>query len=60
VLDVDHVPVEVHVTAKSWFVGTNSRLDDRAPALVLREATEPADAAAVIPVARSFVASNAA
>jgi hypothetical protein len=48
------------VTAKSWFVGTNSRLDDRAPALVLREATEPADAAAVIPVARSFVASNAA
>ena len=48
------------MTAKSWFVGTNIRLDDRAPALVLREAIEPADAAAVIPAARSFVASHAA
>jgi hypothetical protein len=42
------------VTAKSWFFGTNSILDDRAPALVLREAVGPADLAGVIPAARSF------
>jgi hypothetical protein len=44
------------VTAKSWLLGTNSLLDDRAPALVLREANEPAGIAAVVPAARTFVA----
>lgn len=44
------------VTARSWFFGTNNLLGDRAPALVLREATGPADISSVVPAARTFVA----
>lgn len=42
-------------TARSWFFGTNTRLDDQAPAAVLRHAADPADLRLVLPAARAFV-----
>ena len=41
-------------TAKAWFFGTNTRLDDQAPATVLRRARIPDDLRLVVPTARAF------
>lgn len=40
-------------TAKSWFIGTNTRLDSEAPAYVLRYAKTLDDLQPVVPAARS-------
>ena len=40
--------------AKAWFVGTNTRLDDEAPAWVLRQAEAPDELRLVVPIARAF------
>jgi hypothetical protein len=42
-------------TAKAWFFGSNTLLDDEAPAYVLRYGTTPDDLRLVIPAARSLV-----
>lgn len=42
-------------TAKSWFFGTNTRLDDEAPAYLLRHVKTPEDLRFIIPSARAFV-----
>ncbi len=44
-------------TAKAWFFGTNTRLDDEAPAVVLRYAKTPEDLRFVVPAARAFARS---
>jgi hypothetical protein len=41
-------------TAKAWWVGTNTRLDDHAPAAALRNAQDPEAARFVAPAARAF------
>ncbi|WCB94073.1 hypothetical protein DSM104299_02801 [Baekduia alba] len=41
-------------TAKAWWVGSNTRLDDRAPAAVVRGATDPDMLRFVVPAARAF------
>src|SRR4051812_31035629 len=41
-------------TAKAWWVGSNTRLDDRAPAAVVRRAAEPEALRFVVPAARAF------
>jgi hypothetical protein len=41
-------------TAKAWWVGSNTRLDDRAPASVVRRANDPDDLRFVVPAARAF------
>lgn len=41
-------------TAKAWLFGSNSRLDDEAPAWLLHNARSPGDLRALIPAARSF------
>lgn len=41
-------------TAKAWLFGSNSRLDDEAPAYVLRHAESWEDLRPVVPVARGF------
>jgi hypothetical protein len=41
-------------TAKAWFFGTNSQLDDEAPAHVLRHSGSPEKASAVVRAARSL------
>src|SRR4051794_21394564 len=41
-------------TAKAWWVGTNTRLDDRAPAAIVRQATDPDMLRFVVPAARAF------
>src|SRR4051794_5128807 len=41
-------------TAKAWWVGTNTRLDDHSPAGVLRNAQDPEAARFVAPAARAF------
>ncbi|HWH95042.1 MAG TPA: hypothetical protein VNT03_14365 [Baekduia sp.] len=41
-------------TAKAWWVGSNTRLDDRAPAAVVRNATDPEALRFVVPAARAF------
>lgn len=41
-------------TARAWFVGSNTRLDDEAPAWVLRHADDPGDLRFVVPTARAF------
>jgi hypothetical protein len=41
-------------TAKAWWVGSNTRLDDRAPAAVVRHATDPEQLRFVVPAARAF------
>src|SRR5438552_3059600 len=44
-------------TAKSWFFGTNTRLDDEAPAYLLRHVKSPEDVRFIVPAARAFVSS---
>jgi hypothetical protein len=41
-------------TTKAWFFGCNTRLDDEAPASVLRRARTPDDLRHVVPAARAF------
>jgi len=41
-------------TAKAWWVGSNTRLDDRAPAAVVRHAADPEAMRFVVPAARAF------
>jgi hypothetical protein len=41
-------------TAKAWLLGTNTRLDDEAPAWLLRYATSPEDLRFIVPTARAF------
>jgi hypothetical protein len=41
-------------TAKAWWVGSNTRLDDRAPAAVVRQAQDPEELRFVVPAARAF------
>ena len=41
-------------TAKAWWVGSNTRLDDRAPAATLRTASDPEALRYVVPAARAF------
>src|SRR3954464_12609407 len=41
-------------TAKAWWVGSNTRLDDRAPAAIMRGATDPDMMRFVVPAARAF------
>jgi hypothetical protein len=41
-------------TARAWLFGTNSRLDDRAPIVVLASATGAAEFAAVLKAAREL------
>jgi len=42
-------------TAKAWFFGSNTLLDDEAPAYVLRHGMTPDDLRLVIPAARNLV-----
>ena len=42
-------------TARSWFFGTNTRLDDEAPAARLRHVKDPQDLRYIVPAARAFV-----
>lgn len=46
-------------TAKAWFFGTNLRLDDQAPAYVLRYGETPDDFRFVLPAARAFIEGGA-
>jgi hypothetical protein len=41
-------------TAKAWWVGSNTRLDDEAPAAVVRHARDPEGLRFVVPAARAF------
>ena len=41
-------------TVEAWFFGSNSRLDDEAPAWVLRHAATPEDLRMVVPAAKAF------
>jgi hypothetical protein len=41
-------------TAKAWWVGSNTRLDDQAPAAVVRRAGDPEALRFVVPAARAF------
>jgi hypothetical protein len=43
-------------TAKAWFFGSNTLLDDEAPSYVLRHGTTPDDLRLVIPAACNLVA----
>jgi hypothetical protein len=43
-------------TAKAWFFGSNTGLDDEAPAYVLRHAKNWEDLRLIVPAARAFVA----
>lgn len=42
-------------TARAWFFGSNTRLDDEAPAYVLRHGENPDDFRGIVPVAKLFV-----
>jgi hypothetical protein len=42
-------------TARAWFNGSNARLDDQAPAYVLRKATSWEELRLIVPAARAFV-----
>jgi hypothetical protein len=42
-------------TARAWFFGSNTLLDDEAPAYVLRHGTTPDDLRLVVPAVRRFV-----
>lgn len=41
-------------TARAWLLGSNSRLDDEAPAWLLRHAEDPGDVRFLVPAARAF------
>ena len=42
-------------TARAWFFGSNTVLDDEAPAYVLRHGDSPEDLRLIIPAVRQFV-----
>jgi hypothetical protein len=42
-------------TAKAWFFGSNTRLEDEAPAYLLRHARSWEDLRPIVPAARAFV-----
>lgn len=42
-------------TARAWFLGTSSFLDQTAPALVLHDATTPEECRHIVPAAISFL-----
>lgn len=42
-------------TAKAWFFGSNTRLDDESPAYLLRHARSWEDLRPIVPAARAFV-----
>ena len=44
-------------TARAWFLGSNTRLDDEAPAWLLRHSEEPGDVRFLVPAARAFAGS---
>ena len=44
-------------TAEAWFFGSNSMLDDEAPARVLRVAQSPDELRLVVPAAKAFTRS---
>ena len=44
-------------TARAWFLGSNSRLDDEAPEWLLRHAEDPGDVRFLVPTARAFAGS---
>lgn len=46
-------------TMQSWFFGSNTRLDDAAPAYVLRHSRELDDIRLIVPAARAFVGAAA-
>jgi hypothetical protein len=46
-------------TAKAWLFGTNTRLDDRAPIGLIREATDEAQLAEVWRAAQQFASADA-
>ena len=46
-------------TTRAWFLGSNSRLDDEAPAWLLRHAGDPGDVRFLVPAARAFAGSEA-
>lgn len=46
-------------TTKSWFFGTNTRLDDEAPAYLLRHSKVPEDLRFIVPAAKAFILSAA-
>ncbi len=45
-------------TAKAWLFGTNTRLNDEAPAYLLRHAQVPDDFRDIVPVARAFAGAS--
>jgi hypothetical protein len=45
-------------TAKAWLFGTNTRLGDEAPAVLLRRARNPEDLRSIVPVARAFAGAS--
>ena len=46
-------------TAKAWLFGTNTRLNDEAPAYLLRNAEKVDDLRLLVPIARAFAGSAA-
>lgn len=42
-------------TARAWFFGSNTRLEDEAPAYLLRHGETPDDFRGIVPVAKRFV-----
>jgi hypothetical protein len=44
-------------TAKAWLFGSNTRLNDEAPAYLLRRALTVADLRQLVPTARAFAGS---
>jgi hypothetical protein len=46
-------------TAKAWFYTSNARLDDQAPAYVLRTATRWEELRFIVPAARAFADASA-
>jgi hypothetical protein len=46
-------------TAKAWFFGSNTRLDDQAPAFVLRHARSWEELRSIVPSARAFAGAAA-
>jgi hypothetical protein len=44
-------------TAKAWLFGSNTRLNDEAPAYLLRNAASPDDLRQLVPTARAFAGS---
>jgi hypothetical protein len=64
-LRVSYVPTRMLVTVygpettKAWFFGQNTRLDDEAPAHLLRYATDPLRVQPIVPAARAFAGAAA-